>query len=185
MTNNQIRLTKKIISIIPIVVIIAVISLALPSQTYAAWWNPLSWFSNEVQVKEQNQPQATDQNIEATEKQNTIAPLNNIPSSDAKTLEALRADIVLLTNGMSELQRAHNNLVKSVNAIILSNKNVGATTSNSDLESRVTSLEKKLNDACAQIFRSLGSLSTNKCPSSGFTVGETLEYRIEKLEGGY
>ncbi|MEK6839836.1 MAG: hypothetical protein AABX72_02765 [Nanoarchaeota archaeon] len=181
---------KKIVSIIPIIAIIAVISFALPSQTYAAWWNPFSWFSQNKQIEEQGQPQTTNQNIEATENQNTVAPLNNTPSSDAKTIEALKADIVLLTNGMSELLKAHNNLVnehnalvKSVNAIS-SNKNVGATTNNSALDGRVTDLENKLNNVCRKIFSSLGGFGGN-CPSTAFSVKGTLEGRVEKLESGF
>ena len=61
-------------------------------------------------------------------------------------------------------------------ATVSSNKNVVVVTNSSNLETRVTNLEGKLNNVYAQIFSSLG-FSTNKCPSSRFIIKKSLEYR--------
>lgn len=213
---------KKLVSSI---FIFALVLFVAPSQTYAVWWNPISWFSSESQIEEQNQSQnatssdtvsksqTADQNVGAVEQQNTPVPLSNIQSSDAQTVKDLKADIVLLTNALSELLKAHNNLVnshnalsKSVNATVSSNKNVGATTNNSNLEIKVTSLTTRV----TELERKTGLLSENIFSTSQsdkeisvlegkvedicggvFTFGcsprgyPSLEDRIEKLERAY
>ncbi|MFA5773156.1 MAG: hypothetical protein WC908_00590 [Candidatus Paceibacterota bacterium] len=183
---------KKIISIVSIIVIITVLSFALPSQTYAVWWNPFSWSSENKQAEEQEQPPTTDQNTEETEKQNTIAPFNNIPSSDAETIEALKIEVATLKTSLDNLYKAHNSLVedhnvllKYVNATVSPSKSVSVITDNSSLEKKVTDLENKLYNVCRRTFSSLGGLGRDNCPSSGLLGTEALESRIKKLEGGY
>jgi|SRR3989338_3058101 len=194
---------KKFISI---VFILTLTLFVVPSQTYAAWWNPVSWFSKNQQVEEQKQQQndtlsntapelpTANQNSKEVEKPSTVAPSDNIQSSDAKTIDDLKTEVATLKTNLDNLYKAHNNLVndhnallKYVNATILSGKNAGTATSNSNLEAMITSLENKLNDVCAQIFSSFGVLSANRCPSPRFIIGGwgTLEDRIRKLEGGY
>ena len=158
---------KKIISIVSVITIVAVISFALPNQTYAAWWNPFSWSSK---------------NQQATTSGNTASGIANSQPSDIKTTEYLEIEISALKTSLDNLYKAHDKLVndhnallKSVNAAASTGKSVSATTNSSNLETRVAALEKKLNSACGSIF---GGLSG--CPSIGF--GGSLEDRIEKLE---
>ncbi|MBI2122475.1 MAG: hypothetical protein HYT98_05180 [Candidatus Sungbacteria bacterium] len=174
-----------------IVFIFTLTLLVAPSQTYAAWWNPLSWFSKNQRIEEQKQPQNATSSNTASEPQNIVVPANNPQPSDAKTIEDLRAEVVTLKASLDNLYTAHNNLVndhnallKYVNTTISSGKDIGATTNNSNLETKLTNLETKLNDVCAQIFSSFSVLGT-KCPSSRFIIQGTLESRIKKLEGGY
>lgn len=187
--------------IIPTVLILTFALLASPSQTYAAWWNPASWFSNDIKIEEQKQPQnatssgtdskqqTANQNVGAIEKQDVIAPVNNPQSSDTKTIAELKAEVATLKTNLDSLYKAHNGLVedhnalqKYVNATISSNKNIGTATNNSNLEGRVTDLEGKLNDACSHIFN--GSFGS-RCPSATSFSVSTLEGRIEKLERGF
>lgn len=185
--------------IILTILILAVALLASPSQSYAAWWNPLSWFSTNQHIEEQNKPQdatssgtasesqTANQDAEAAKKQNVVAPANSTQSSDAKTIEDLKAEVATLKTSLDNLYTAHNNLVndhnallKYVNTTISSGKNIGATTNNSNLETKLANLEKELNDVCSQVFSGLGT----RCPSSHL-IKDTLEGRIKKLEGGY
>lgn len=161
---------KKIISVIYIIVIIAVLSFVLPSQTYAAWWNPLSWFYQNKQTSDTYDTQP----------------------SDVKTIEDLKTEVATLKaslgtiyDALRDIQTAHNNLVKSVNAIVSSNKNINTATNNSNLDGRVIDLESKLYNVCRQVFSSLGGFGRDNCPSTGLIGKEALESRIKKLEGGY
>jgi len=172
-----------------------------PSQIYAAWWNPLSWFSKNQQIEDQKQSQNTTSSDAISEpqtaNQNVVAPVKT-QSSDAKTIEDLKAEVATLKASLDNLYTAHNNLVndhnallKYVNTIVVPSKNIGAASDNSNLETKITSLEtkitsldKKLDNVCAQIFSSLGGFGT-KCPSSQFIIKDTLESRIKKLEEGY
>ena len=181
---------KKIILIIPIIAVIVVLSFVSPSQTHAAWWNPLSWFSKENQIDEQNQKNG--QELQTRSVSEEIAPDPSNAQSEMSEIENLRAEIATLKNNLDTLYIAHNNLVadhnellKYTNTIAASNKSSGVTTVSSNLDIRVTDLEKKLNDVCAQIFSSIGGLSPNKCPSPRLFMSGTLESRIKKLEGGY
>lgn len=183
--------------LVPSIFIFALVLFVAPSQTYAAWWNPISWFSSGNQIEEQNQSQnatssnatqetqTANQDVGKVEQKNTPVSSNNTQSSDTKTIEELRTEVATLKASLDNLYTAHNALLKYVNATISSDKSIGATTNNSNLETKVTNLEKKLNDACAQIFSSIGGFGT-KCPSSSsFITGGTLESRIKKLEGGF
>jgi len=199
---------KKIISIIPIIAIIAVISFALPNQAYAAWWNPFSWFSQNEQIEKQGQTQSINssntapelqtasQDVGETEQQNAPVPLSNTQSSDTKTIKDLQADIVLLTNGLSELLKAHNNLVNNHNELTQDFKSILQVTAafrnelkdfeGNNLESRTTSLENKIENVCNMAFtHTITPLpGVSWCPSGSF-FQESLESRIKKLERGY
>lgn len=170
--------------------ILAFALLVSPSQSYAAWWNPLSWFSKNQQIEERKQPQNTTSSNTVSELQNVVAPMKNSQPSNAKTIEDLKAEVAALKASLDNLYTAHSNLVndhnallKYVNATISSGKNVGATTNNSNLETKLANLENELRDVCAQIFSSFGVIRT-KCPSSRFFISGkgTLEDRIRKLE---
>jgi len=172
------------------ILVLMVALLVFPSQSYAAWWNPLSWFSKNQHIEEQEQSQNTTSSGTVSEPKNIITPVNNSQPSNAKTIEDLRAEVTTLKASLDNLYTAHNNLVDShnellkyVNATISSGKNAGTAVNNSNLETKFTNLEKKLDDVCAQIFSSI--LFGPKCPSSQFIIKDTLEGRIKKLEGGY
>ncbi|GEM_PF-1823041 len=152
---------KKIISIIPIISIIAIISFAPPSQTYAAWWNPLSWFSQSKQVEEQQpqsaassnaalKPQTVSENVEAAERQKLVTPLNNTQPSDAKTIEALKAEVATLKSSLDNLYKAHNELLKYTTEIVAvirgEIKNTPQTPIGSTLETKVTSLNTRVTE---------------------------------------
>lgn len=161
----------------PIIVILIFALFALPNQTNAAWWSPSSWFSKNQQAT-------------STDTTSVVSPLDDPQISNEKTIEKLKVEMATLKSSLDNLYAAHNRLVedhnallKYVNAIPLS-KNVGATTNNSSLETKVTNLGKKLDDVCSHIFSNLGGIGT-KCPSSQFNITGTLESRIKKLEGGF
>lgn len=161
---------KKVILALTIIVFL---SISTPAQ--AAWYD---WF---LGAKKEAPIEITDTNnskLETTQ----IAPVTEI--------ESLKAEVAALTANLDSLYKAHNALVedhnallKYVNATASSGKSAGTATNNSNLETKVTSLDKKLDAVCSQIFSSLGGFG--KCPSSSFIVGATLESRIKKLESGF
>ena len=120
-TNN-----KVFIKFLVLLFVVTSIALVAPSQTYAAWWNPFSWFSKDKQVEEQK-PQteeaknnsSTTTNTEIKEEQKKAAtitaPQNN--SSDAKTIEDLKAEVASLKTNLDRLYKAHADLVNDHNAL--------------------------------------------------------------------
>lgn len=139
---------KKLVSI---TFILAFVLFVAPSQSYAAWWDFPSWFS-----KNQQQPQKAtssdttsgsqivDQGIEKVEQENALAPSNNTKSSDAKTIEDLRAEVATLKTNLDKLYTAHNALLEYTKTIASSGKSVGTATNNSNLEGRIADLENKI-----------------------------------------
>lgn len=181
---------------------------ATPTTTYAAWWNPFSWFSKRDTAQEQSYqletPEGTPSEVIGTtpnegtaqvtntEKQQPASPSTvSSDSQDAETIAALKAEVASLRASLDTLYASHNRLIDDHNALLEYTKSIVATNKttgsaiNSTLDIRVSDLEKKLNDACAQIFSSIGTLSSNRCPTSQFQIKESLESRIKKLEGGY
>jgi len=158
-----------------------IIATLIPQLALASWWNPISWFSEKKQSEEQK----------PKEEISTVSESQTQYTDSTKTEAGLKAEVATLKASLDSLYTAHNNLVndhnallKYVNATVSPNKNVSATTSNSNLDIKVTDLEKKLNNVCRQVFSSLGGFGGN-CPSTTLYIKETLESRIKKLEGGY
>ena len=163
--------------LIPTILIFTLVLFAVPNRSYAAWWSPVSWFSK-------------DQQATSTDTISITSPADNPQNAYAQTIEELRAEVAILKASLDSLYTAHNNLVedhnallKYVNATASSGKGVGTATNNSNLETKITSLDKKLDDVCSHIFSSLGGFGS-KCPSSQFNLTGTLESRIKKLESG-
>ncbi len=178
-----------------IVTVLTLAFLVSSAQANAAWWNPLSWFSGVNQVKEREQqvdtPATSDSQIRDADSKTQDQSAPNVQSG-TNEIEELKEEISTLKASLDNLYKSHNELVAKYNELLqytnyiaASSKSVGVTSISSDLDTRVTDVEKKLNNVCAQIFSSIGGLSTNKCPSSQFIIRETLESRIKKLEGGY
>src|SRR3989344_1495954 len=99
--------------------IFAFIVLLSPNQSYAAWWNPLSWFSRdkETQVQEQKPTQET-------------APISEPRTQDtdnSKTIEELRAEVATLKASLDNLYAAHTNLVNDHNALLEYTKTIAAS----------------------------------------------------------
>jgi hypothetical protein len=186
-----------------IVFILTFFLLIAPSQSYAAWWNPISWFSKKNQIEEQKAEETTISELQtrgvnnkAEKKQSPVVPTTN-PQSELKTIEDLRAEVATLKTSLDNLYKAHNNLVNDHNALLEYTKSIAGRkpalgSSNSDLEKRISvlnltveELDNKLTNICRQIFSSPIGTPSQVCPSSLPIGVSTLESRIRKLEGGY
>jgi len=215
---------KKLVSAI---FILALVLFVAPSQTYAAWWNPISWFSSENQIEEQNQSQnatssdavskiqTVNQGVGAVEKQTVISPVKNSKSSDAKTIEDLKAEVATLKTNLDSLYKAHNELLKytteTVTVIRSEIKNTPQAVVGNNLESlKIAALEEELRNYKSYMVKDLQARFsyTNpkidelertvddicgwifsglsiSCPSVRLGSGRNLEDRIEKLERAY
>lgn len=129
-----------------------------------------------------------------TDNEDAVIPMADSQPFDIKTDGDLKVELATLKASLDNLYKAHNNLVndhntllKYVNAMTPSNQGAGVAINSSDLDKRVTNLEKKLNDACILIFgvSSARPAPTIGCPSPQFPLKGVLEDRIKKLEGGY
>ena len=202
---------KTISSLFAGLIIVAAISLAIPNQAHAAWWNPLSWFGKNQSVEQPEQEkrdetkeeiitekQTPEQKTGVVAEQNTVAPaITSQPSSDTKTIEDLKSEISTLKTSLDNLYAAHNRLVNDHNSLLEYTKSIVASKpssggSNSDLEKKVSSLNltfeelsNKLTSVCRQVFSSSIGTPSQVCPSSLPIGASTLESRIKKLEGGY
>lgn len=152
--------------------------LLIPQVALAAWWNPISWFLSENQIEEQNQSQNTtssdiasgsqivDQGVEKVEQKNALAPSNSTKSSDAKTIENLRAEVATLKTNLDSLEKRFSNLQKSTAPQPVSGE--------SDISQRVAALEKRvdalLNPDTSRLTKleqkvaELSNISTNTVP---------------------
>lgn len=133
---------------------ILAISLAFtaPMQASAAWWNLTSWFAKNQQVEEQKQSQnatssdmtsgsqIVDQSVGKVEQKDALAPLNNTKSSDAKTIEDLRAEVATLKTSLDNLEKRFNGLQKARFAATL----VQPLTEKTDLSPRIITLERRV-----------------------------------------
>jgi len=150
---------KKLISI---VFILTLALLVAPSRTHAAWWNPTSWFSREKSSEKQQQPQNDTANTDI-EKQHSITPLDSAPS-EAKTIEDLRAEIIVLKTNLDNLYKAHSGLVNDHNTLLkyttdlekrFSNSQksttVQSSSGGSDVLPRVATLERRI-DALSNLI---------------------------------
>lgn len=201
---------KKIIQIFPIVAIITILSFALPSQTYAVWWNPLSWFSKDKQVEKQK-PQteevknnnSTTTSAEIKEEQNKASaittPQNN--PSDVKTIKDLKTEIATLKASLGSLYKAHNNLVNDHNALLEYTKSIATANKGSsaqpvdtsNFEWRITNLKNQiegggriigLNSRVTELERKTGLLVEDSFNASNELAKQTMLFglRITPLE---
>lgn len=166
------------------ILILTFVLLTSPNQSYAAWWNPLSWFASKEQVKEQKADE------QKSKEEIAITPPPQTQTNNSDTSENLRAEVATLKVNLDSLYKAHNELLKyttEIVAVIRSEiKNTPQAPVGNNLETRVMSLEEKLENACAKIFSAkLIGAGATRCPSSRFPIKESLESRIKKLEGGY
>lgn len=146
-----------------IITLIFVIAFVLPSQAFAVWWNPASWFSSnentEVQVAptgtttsiEVREPQTAAQDNEVSKKPQVITPVASLQTSDAKTIEDLKMEVATLKVSLDNLYKAHSGLVDKHNELLeytkgiaTSNNSVGIKSDSSLLETRVAALERKV-----------------------------------------
>lgn len=113
---------KKLVSI---VFILTFFLLIVPSQSYAAWWNPISWFSKENQNEEQKQTeevttselQIQEVNNKSVKEESPVVSETN-PQSEVKMIEVLKAEITTLKTSLDSLYKAHNNLVNDHNDLL-------------------------------------------------------------------
>lgn len=186
--------SKSFVKFFVVTLLLMSIATVASTTTYAAWWNPFSWFTKDEPTEEQKPKEEMDvvkPETKETQNEASVVTPSQSNATDAKTIEDLRAEIATLKASLNNLYKAHNKLVndhnallKYVKAIAVTNK-ITCTAINSTLDTRVSDVEKKLNDVCGQIFSSIGSLSSNRCPSSRLQIKESLESRIKKLEGRY
>lgn len=178
---------KKIILAIAIIIF-----LGFSTQTQAVWYD---WFwkgKKEIPVETKNQSESKSSAIQ-------VAPTKSEPISNTQKsvteIESLKSEVATLKVSLDNLYKAHSRLLESHNKLLKYTteviasirselKNTTQAPTGSNLEAKVTSLEKKIEDVCAQIFSSFSGFGT-KCPSQQFLIRESLEYRIKKLEGGY
>ena len=141
--------------------------------------DPFSWYSTENQVKELKQqlsattsePQRQNVNTEAAKEQSHLASAGNgnqiDAQSDARIIHDLKAEVATLKVSLDNLYKAHDGLVNDHNALLKyttsiaspasSNKNVGVS---SNVESRVTKLERELDEVCGGDIQSIIRLSS-------------------------
>ncbi len=148
--------------------IVGFLAFTAPSTTYAAWWNPLDWFSKTETTREQPLPQRDEQqsnipaeSVEVSTKTDTPAPtvaqqpvaapiVND--SQNAETITALRAEVATLKASLDNLYAAHSGLVNDHNALLEYTKSIAAQKTpttvvqqvdTSAIERRVSELERK------------------------------------------
>lgn len=150
--------------LILIVFILMLTLLMMPSQTYAAWWNPISWFlkekSSEVQPQNDTgnnaiqESQIINTNIEEAGEQSLVTPSKNSVPAEAKSIEVLRAEVVTLKTNLDNLYKAHSGLVNDHNALLKYTTDLekrfstlqnqpAANNVSSDILYRVSELERK------------------------------------------
>lgn len=167
-------------------IVLAVSIFIVPQIAFAAWWDFPSWFS-----KNQQQPQnatssdmtsgsqIVNQDVGKVEQKNAVAPSNNIKSSDAKTIEDLRAEVATLKTNLDSLEKRFSNLQKSTAP--------QPALGESDVSQRVAALEKRV-DALADPDTSrltklekkvaeLSNISTN----TGSTQAKNYDSQISEM----
>jgi len=166
------------------------ISLAFltPMQASAAWWNPVSWFSKSQPAEEREQspsdnsnsaasePQTANQNVEATEKLNTVAPVANPQPSDVKTIESLKVEIATLKTNLDNLYKAHNSLVNDHNTLLKST---------TDLEKRFSTLQNQpaTNNVSSDILYRVSELERKEKFISDEIYGDSgLNIKVTRLQ---
>lgn len=178
---------KKLVSAIFILTFVLFVA---PSQSYAAWWDLSSWFS-----KNQQQPQnATssdmasgtqiiDQGVGKVEQKDVLASSNNTKSSDAKTIEDLKAEVATLKTSLDSLEKRLGSLQNSTVTQPVSG--------GSDVAQRLTALEKRVgelpnpvtNDDTLRITKlekkvaELSNISTN----TGLTQAKNYDSQISEM----
>lgn len=177
---------KKLVSV---TFILAFVLFVAPNQSYAAWWDFPSWFSKNQQQPQNatssdmaSESQIVNQDVEKVEQKNALAPSNNAKSSDAKTIEELRAEVATLKINLDNLENRFNNLQK--------NTAIQPTSGGTDVSQRIATLERKsdaltnliLDGDTSRIFKLEQRVNALSSISTSVGSNNTVDRKLSDLE---
>ena len=176
---------KKIILALTIIMF-----LSFSTQTQAAWYDWFLGVKKEASVETKNQGEPKPSVIQTTQKKSETTPDTQKPAAET---ESLKAEVATLKVNLDKLYKAHNGLVEDFKTLLQVTasfrnelKNTSQAPVGSDPESKITSLENKVENICRRVFsNTIAPLpGGTSCPSGAF-LQESFETRIKKLESGY
>jgi len=176
---------KKIILVLTIIML-----LSFSTQTQAAWYDWFWGVKKEASVETKNQSEPKPGVIQVTPEKPEPTLDTQKPTSE---IESLKTEIATLKVSLENLDKAHNRLVEDFKTLLQVTvsfrnelKNTSQAPTGNNFESKITSLENKVENICRRVFSSMIAPlpgGTN-CPSGVF-LQESFETRIKKLEGGF